>query len=158
MMNRLICVTSKKITASIEIDEDGYVVNAAPVFKWMIGKKQQVCIKWLIKVGYKRLIDNDNIDYQNYCLETEFEVKKEFLNNDRIYNLISYRFFVSKSKGRGRKRRNITEVHLVKYNVKNNDGFHLWRKFQFDVYASEILGYEADADDLRQAIINMWGF
>lgn len=157
-MNRLVCVTSGKITAAIEINEDGIVVSAAPVFDWMIGKKQHVCIKWLIKVGYKRLIDDNNIDYQNYCLQTELEVKKEFLNNDRINNLVSYHYFVSKSKGRGRKRRNLTEVHLVKYNVKNNDGFHLWEKFPFDVYASEILGYEADADDLRLAIINLWGF
>lgn len=71
---------------------------------------------------------------------------------------VTYHRFVSRSKGRRNGKRRIQrcwkEVHLVRY----RDGFHLWHRFPFDVYASEIIGGFADAEMLKERIIELWGY
>jgi len=96
--------------------------------------------------------------YTEAELEILHEVELEYLRNDCVYNAITYVRFVSKSKGirngKRRLRRHYKEVHLVKYRI----GFHLWHRFTFDVYATEIIGQFADAEMLKERIINLWGF
>ena len=89
----------------------------------------------------------------DYELEVINEMEQECLQSDPVYRAITYVGFVSKSKGRGRKRRNWKEIKLLKY----NGNFHLWHNFPFDVYASEILGYNAYAVDLQNRITDIWG-
>lgn len=95
------------------------------------------------------------LEYQH---QMEVEAKAEYLANNPVARNIVYRSFTSKSKGirNGKKRirRRWKEVHLVKY----SNGFHLWEKFPFDVYASEIIGKHADGEQLKEAIIELWGY
>lgn len=74
----------------------------------------------------------------------------EYLLDDRTYCLITLRCFVSMSKGRGRKRPYPREITLVKY----RKGFHLAKNFQWDIYATEIMGEVEDAEQkLRDAVL-----
>lgn len=86
------------------------------------------------------------------------DVERECRETDPVFNAITYRRFVSKSKGRrnGRQRlrRNWREVHLVKYGA----GFQGWHRFPFDVCATEILGPHADAEMLKERIEELWGY
>lgn len=96
--------------------------------------------------------------YESWCMQAETQAYQEFLACDPVAAKIRYVRFVSKSKGRRngkqRLRRNWREIHLVKY----TDGYHLWHNFQFDVYATEIIGQHANAEMLRQRIIDLWGY
>jgi len=90
------------------------------------------------------------ISKEDYYCQVEEEVLEEFLANDRIYQAVTLHSFVSKSKGRNRKRRNWKEVNLIKY----NNGFHLEKNFPFDECATEILGDIEDAEaKLREAVL-----
>lgn len=99
--------------------------------------------------------------YEDWELDIIAEAKAEADQSDVVRRKITYRTFVSRSKGirngRRRYRRNWKEVRLVKY----NNGFHLWHRFTFDVYATEIMGKMVGKDDaeesLKQAIIRRWG-
>lgn len=99
-----------------------------------------------------------NTAYALYCQQVEAEVMAECLANDLVATSIHYVRFVSKSKGwrngKRRMRRHSQEIHLVKY----NDGWHDWHNFQFDVYATEIIGQHADAEMLKEWIIQLWGY
>jgi len=97
--------------------------------------------------------------YLDYCSMVEAEVKREVAGADAVvFKGIKYRRFVSRTKGRRngkqRLRRNWKETHLVKY----SNGFHLWCNFPFDIYATEILGEAFDGEDLKQRIIDLWGY
>ena len=50
MTDKLIQVTAKTdtyhATAGIWVDEDGTVVKAAPVYKWMVGKQWTDVMRW----------------------------------------------------------------------------------------------------------------
>lgn len=82
-------------------------------------------------------IDSADAEYQQSVLE---DIRRESREEDRVNRLITYRRFVSKSKGwrngKRRLRKRWQEVHLVKYQAR----FHTWDKFPFDDCASEILG------------------
>jgi hypothetical protein len=96
-----------------------------------------------------------------YEAAIEYEVRQELADNDPVVSTITYRRFVSKSKGRrnGKKRvrRNWKEVHLVQYRGGGHN-FTQWHLFTFDVYATEILGAHSDAEMLKDRIIERWGY
>lgn len=98
------------------------------------------------------------IAYEPWEEEWLAEAKAEYLTDDRVANNITYRYFVSKSKGRrnGKKRirRIWKEVHLVKY----IGGFYQWHRFPFDIYATEIIGQHAVGEVLKERIIDLWGY
>jgi len=99
------------------------------------------------------------VDYVDYCREVEEAVKRELMAADAvIVKGVKYVRYVSRSKGRrnGKKilRKNWREVHLVKYGRR----FLSWHKFPFDIYATEILGQAFDGEDLKQSIIDLWGY
>lgn len=91
----------------------------------------------------------------------EEEVKAEVEGLNPTVNRVKYAYFVSCSKGKGRKRKQPTEVHLVSL---SDSRFYLWHKAPFDVYASEILGFSGDRDNkspeeyLREEIKKIWGY
>ncbi len=93
-----------------------------------------------------------------YQERVKAEAMAEYLADDRVAQNITYRRFVSRSKGRRkgkqRIRRNLKEIHLVKY----HDGYHLWHRFPFDECATEILDEWADGELLKQKIEELWGF
>lgn len=94
-------------------------------------------------------------DYRLTLLrESEEEVKAQ----DPVVQSIKYRRFLSYSKGwrngKRRIRKHCKEIHLVRY----TDGFHQWHRFPFDVYATEILGQNADGETLKEHIERLWGY
>ncbi len=92
-----------------------------------------------------------NAQLKEYQENAAREGLEEFQHNDAVASVVQYVNFVSKSKGRRngkqRRRRHFKDVELVHY----TNGFHLWHNFQFDVYATEILGNEilkAEAENI----------
>lgn len=106
--------------------------------------------------------DTEQAELEAYYREAEAEVKAECLRNDRVFNLIHYVRFVSKSKGRNRKpRRNWVEVHLVSYSHIKPYRFYDFDKAPLDEWATEILeGESGDYPEhkLRERIIELWGY
>lgn len=99
------------------------------------------------------------LSLEDWQEQEQSEVLKEYLHNDVVAQNITYHHrFVSKSKGwrKGKKRirRHWKEVHLLRY----NDGFHLWHRFRFDVYATEIIGPFANSEMLKERVIELWGY
>ena len=98
-----------------------------------------------------------DIRLEDYHAQVEAQAKAEVEQVDNVFNEISYKRFLSRSKGwrNGRRRlRKGKEVHLV-----GKSGFyHLWHNFQFDVHATEIIGEHADGEMLKERIIELWGF
>lgn len=96
--------------------------------------------------------------YREWQKAIEAEALKEALSDDCVYRSITYKRFVSKSKGirngKQRIRRNWKDVHLVEY----NSGYHYWHNFPFDEYATEIIGQFADGEMLKDRIIELWGY
>lgn len=94
-------------------------------------------------------------DWQREALA---EAQAECDRGNPVVRNITYHRFVSKSKGwrngKQRRRRCWKEVHLVRY----RGGFQSWHLFPFDEYATEIIGQHADAEMLREAIIERWGY
>lgn len=75
----------------------------------------------------------------DYYAQVEAEVEAETHTSDPICSRYRYITFVSKSKGRGRKRRHWEEIELV-----HDTYAHIitsWHKYPFDVYATEVLPY-----------------
>lgn len=99
------------------------------------------------------------MELEEYYAQIEAEALEECDQYNPVVREITYRRFVSRSKGRRngkqRQRSKREEVHLIKY---RDVGFHTWRNFPFDVYATEILGQHADGDTLRDEIEKRWGF
>ena len=99
-------------------------------------------------------------DYEQAVID---EVQAELDANDPVVRTITYRRFVSKSKGirngKRRVRRRWKEVRLVKYRDRP---FRSWHRFPFDEYATEIFGQQYSKEDaeeaLREAIKNRWGY
>ena len=59
-----------------------------------------------------------------------------------------YIAFVSSSKGRGRKRKHLTEIQLIN-DIEEPHRFFTWDKFPFDVKSDEVYGvYEYGLDGL----------
>jgi len=98
------------------------------------------------------------VTYEQYQTKLLAEAHTECDRANPVVRSITYHRFVSRSKGRrnGRQRlrRNWKEVHLVRY----RGGYHLWHRFPFDVYATEIIGKHADGEMLKEAIIDRWGY
>lgn len=99
---------------------------------------------------YNQNIDLPDDEAMEYYSLIEKECLAEFEDYDAVIQSITFHGFVSKSKGKNRKRKKWKEVYLVKY----RDGFHSWDKFPFDVYATEIIGQHADGEDLKQRILD----
>ena len=99
----------------------------------------------------------EDISLEDYHAQVEAEVKTECEQVDSVFNDISYKRFLSRSKGwrNGKQRiRKGKEVHLVgKMGI-----FHLWHNFWFDVHATEIMGEHADGKMLKERIIELWGY
>ncbi len=93
--------------------------------------------------------DASNAEYLAFCEAELAEIEAEMRAADPVrdrYELVS---FVSKSKGRGRKRAKWQEVYLV--NDKHAKRCTLWNKYPFDVYASEMIPGMAK-DDVEQEL------
>ena len=103
------------------------------------------------------------------------DIYQEVLEWNPVYREITYRRYVSKSKGGQRnkvvkgkngkiygpyphygpyKRKHWREVRLVRY----RGGFYEWHKFPFDEFCDEILGPNAESEDLKDEIIKLWGY
>ena len=106
--------------------------------------------------------DNEANEIYEYYSDTLASGKAEYLQYDRVFNLIHYTHFISKSKGRNRKqRRNLVEVHLVSYSYKKPYRFYDFNKAPLDKWASEILENESGEypeQELRERIIKLWGY
>ena len=78
---------------------------------------------------------------------------EEFLENDPVYQAITYVEYVSKSKGRRngkqRLRRCWKEVRLISY---LGNGFTQEHRFPFDEYAPEILDRSAKPDEATETL------
>lgn len=80
----------------------------------------------------------------DYYQRENHEALKEVSQNDPVLHNYKYRSFVSRSKGiryrhgvpYQRTRNKWREVELVKYRDR---GYHQWRRFPFDLYATETL-------------------
>lgn len=66
---------------------------------------------------------------------------QESLHSDPVYQRFHYRQFVSKSKGRGRKRKHWKEVELVNDVNKGIRKWFTWDRYPFDDAATETCGY-----------------
>lgn len=78
----------------------------------------------------------------------EAEVLVEFAQTDPVIRNVGYVNFLSRSKGRGRKRRKWLEVELFRYQL----GWHLSHKFAFDEIADELIDEVMDADEFRHYV------
>lgn len=80
------------------------------------------------------------------------ECCRECNQNDPVHRDIRFSYFVSNSKGRGKKRREPREVSLISY---RKGPFYSWHLFPFDVYATECLGYEKEdiEEEFRRRIL-----
>jgi len=76
------------------------------------------------------------------------EAELEALSNDPVHRRFILHYFVSSSKGKGRKRKHLEEVELVKDRF-NDKGFIGFNRFPFDDVASEVYpklsGLDAEA-------------
>jgi hypothetical protein len=80
------------------------------------------------------------------------ECWKEYCRSDPVHRDVRFSYFVSASKGRGRKRKEPKEVSLVSY---RKGPFRSWHLFAFDVYATECLGYSTEntEEEFRRRIL-----
>ena len=106
---------------------------------------------------------DDQEAYQEWQKSVLKEVLKEVKAQSSVDNHFKYVRFVSKSKGKGRKRKHWAEVELVKYN--GSGCYRSWEKFPFDVYATKVLpgweewkAIEAIQDELRSGGYNAKDF
>jgi hypothetical protein len=75
--------------------------------------------------------------------------QSEFLQNtDRVVKNVGYKYFVSRSKGKNRRRKHWKEVELFRFQA----GWHLQHKFHFDDVATELMGEAADGEKLLEHI------
>jgi hypothetical protein len=92
---------------------------------------------------------------EEYEEEEQQAAMREYLGQDRVAQNVTYHAFVSRSKGwrngKRRIRRRWKEVQLVRY----TEGFHLWPRFPFDEYATEIIGPHADEAMLKERILSL---
>ena len=92
---------------------------------------------------------------QQYYQELEASVETELRLQDPVAQRLKLIYFVSKSKGRGRKRKHWEEISLVqdKWNGKCTS----LDNYPFDVYASEILPGVLDAEaELRRRLYDYY--
>jgi len=78
------------------------------------------------------------------------ECLREYSQNDPVHRDIRYVYFVSRSKGRGKKRREPVEVSLLSY---RKGPFISWHKFPFDDRATECLGSSVSQEDAEAEFI-----
>lgn len=92
----------------------------------------------------------------DYEAQIEAEMLAEVETHDFINGRFTYVIFVSRSKGKNRKRPHITEVELISDKQESARRFYSWHRFPFDtkgsdVYASTRLdGLEAEARLMRE--------
>lgn len=78
------------------------------------------------------------------------ECYRECCQGDPVHRDIRFAYFVSTSKGRGKKRKEPTEVSLLSY---RNGPFMMWHKFPFDDYATECLGSSVSTENAEAEFI-----
>lgn len=88
-----------------------------------------------------------DVEAEQYYSELEAEIEAEARLCDPVHQRLELVSFVSRSKGRGRKRKGRTEVELV--HDKQSGKYTSWDKYPFDVYGTEILPmvHPADVDE-----------
>jgi hypothetical protein len=95
-------------------------------------------------------------EQEEYEREVKREVAAECRQEDRVARLITFRAFVSKSKGirngKRRVRKHWKEVYLVRY---RSEGFRSWNRFPFDEAATEIIGQHADGEILKERVLEL---
>ena len=85
------------------------------------------------------------------------EVHAETLKENPVARSLTVHTFVSRSKGlRNGKRR--LRKHLKETYLKSiyKTGFQSWRRFPFDVYATEIINQQADRETLKEQILELY--
>jgi len=86
-----------------------------------------------------------------YARESARE-RKESLQSDPVYNRFRYVNFTSESKGKGRKRRHLKGVELVK-DINKGQRWFSWHKFPFDDAATETVpNMESPTDYIMERI------
>lgn len=80
-----------------------------------------------------------------YYKALEAEIEAELKAQDPVHQRFKIVRFVSKSKGRGRRRRNPVEVELI-HDMHNFGRYNSISKFQFDGIATEVLPMIHKAD------------
>lgn len=92
----------------------------------------------------------------NYESQIATEVLAETEAHDFINGRFTYVIFVSKSKGKNRKRSHITEVELISDKQECARRFYSWNRFPFDTKATDVYadttldGLEAEARLMRE--------
>jgi hypothetical protein len=76
----------------------------------------------------------ENISNEEYELQVENEVREE-LSRTSVSKRFNHAYFVSRSKGKGRRRTKPREIEMV--GIRNSGKYTLVSHFPFDVYASE---------------------
>jgi len=80
------------------------------------------------------------------------EAMEESLETDRVAQEIRYSSFLSRSKGRVRKRKNPQEVKLVSYGRRTR----VWERFPFDEVITEVMPHsDGYSDTLKDRIIEI---
>jgi hypothetical protein len=87
------------------------------------------------KQDYERIVAEN----QEVMAKITTEVKTEARKLDDIIQNVGFKEFFSRSKGRGRKRRNWADVKLYRYayHIKGR-GWHTLKKFPYDEYKDEV--------------------
>ena len=88
-------------------------------------------------------------DAQVYYREVEREVIGEIYHTDPVSSQIKLKTFVSTSKGRNRKRKQLKEITLIKYGHE----FHEPHRFNFWIAGLELLGDVEDVESKLQEIV-----
>ena len=90
----------------------------------------------------RRMTEDERRVYEECC--------RDYNQNDPVHRDIRYVYFVSRSKGRGRKRREPVEVSLLSY---RKGPFTSWNKFPFDDRATECLGRSVSPENAETEFI-----
>ena len=97
---------------------------------------------------------NHDEETTEYYKNLENDGMAEFIENDKVHQVITRHCFVSRSKGirngKRRLRKHWKEIELLKY----LDGkFTQAHRFKFDVYATEIIRQREDAETILRSEI-----
>ncbi len=76
----------------------------------------------------------------DYEAQIEAEMLAEVETHDFINGRFTYVTFVSKSKGKNKKRSHITEVELISDKQESARRFYSWNRFPFDTKGSDVYG------------------
>lgn len=95
-------------------------------------------------------MDSAAVEYYRQC---ESEAERECLLSDPVYQRFRYVCFVSRSKGRGRKRKHWQEVELVR-DCWNGVNYREFARYPWDRIASEMYPQAADDIEAEKRLVN----